>query len=147
MAAKVYFRALYGDQFKRFDDDVINAGLNYGYALIRSSISKSIVSKGLNTSLGIFHRSHTNAFNLSDDLIEIYRPLVDCWVYEKLKKEKIFLREHRINLLKLLTIETHVDGKAFSLISSIDLWVQSIQNYLNANELEVKEIQLLYEKT
>jgi CRISP-associated protein Cas1 len=144
LASKVYFRSLYGENFKRFNDDVMNAGLNYGYSLLRSAISKSIVSKGLNSSIGIFHRGQTNAFNLSDDLIEIFRPLVDLWVYKKLKQEKIFLREHRIEILKILTISTLVDNKRHSLIQSIDLWTHSIQNYLNNSESTIKEIELLY---
>ena len=40
LAAKVYFRIIFGDGFQRFDDDVLNAGLNYGYTIIRTQINK-----------------------------------------------------------------------------------------------------------
>ena len=52
LVARIYFRALFGDKFRRFDEDVINAGLNYGYIVLRSMIAKSLVSKGLNCMIG-----------------------------------------------------------------------------------------------
>ena len=72
LAAKVYFHELFGLDFRRFDDDIINAGLNYGYAILRSQISKTVIAKGLNPCLGIFHKGYDNPFNLSDDIIEVY---------------------------------------------------------------------------
>ena len=64
-AAKVYFNALFGKDFSRRSDNDINAALNYGYALILSSINKEIVSCGYLTQLGICHRNEYNDFNLS----------------------------------------------------------------------------------
>lgn len=69
LAAKLYFREMYGDDFVRFDSDIINAGLNYGYAIFRSLISSVIVAKGYLPNLGIFHKGKQNMFNLSDDII------------------------------------------------------------------------------
>ena len=54
LAAKVYFRALFGKSFLRQEENVINACLNYGYSILRALISKTLVAKGLNTQLGIF---------------------------------------------------------------------------------------------
>src|SRR5699024_10473631 len=56
LAAKMYFRELFGEDFARMDEDVINAGLNYGYAVFRALISSILVSKGYLPNLGIFHR-------------------------------------------------------------------------------------------
>lgn len=66
-AAKVYFNTMFGKDFSRSYDCVENAMLNYGYAIIRAYITRSIVSYGYNPSLGVFHKSEYNAFCLADD--------------------------------------------------------------------------------
>ena len=103
LSAKMYFRSLFGNDFIRFDNDGINHSLNYGYSILRSQISKVLISKGLNTSLGLFHRSAENYFNLSDDVIEVFRPIVDDYVYNNISKDDVLTREYRINLVKLTT--------------------------------------------
>ncbi|KFN92532.1 type II CRISPR-associated endonuclease Cas1 [Tetragenococcus muriaticus] len=92
--ARRYFTTLFGANFKRGRyDDAINASLNYGYALIRAMIRREIAIHGLEASVGIHHRSNENAFNLSDDLIEVFRPFVDSYVYEKVFNEGILTLE------------------------------------------------------
>ena len=79
-AAKVYFNALMGHSFSRADDTVINAELNYGYALILSAVCREIVSTGRMTQLGINHHNPFNKYNLGCDLMEPFRPMVDFCV-------------------------------------------------------------------
>lgn len=55
----------------------INNRLNYGYAVIRSYIARSLVAAGFHPTFGIHHDNQLNAFNLADDLIEPYRAIVD----------------------------------------------------------------------
>ena len=137
LAAKVYFRSLFGKDFIRFEDNCINAGLNYGYSILRSLISKSIVSRGLNTTLGIFHKGPNNAFNLSDDIIEVFRPIVDDWVRKNLNNETLFSREHRINLIKLLSNKIYIDGKKQTISNAILIYIDSIINYFNEDKQKV----------
>lgn len=61
-AAKVYFNTLFGNEFYRSNDCIENAMLNYGYAIVRAYITRSIVSYGYNPGLGIFHKSEYNSF-------------------------------------------------------------------------------------
>ncbi|KLL02341.1 MAG: CRISPR-associated protein Cas1 [Mycoplasmataceae bacterium RC_NB112A] len=75
--AKYLFQKLYGKEFVRFADDNINNTLNYGYKILTSFLSRTIVSYGLNNHLGIKHHEPTNWFNLISDFIEPLRPLVD----------------------------------------------------------------------
>lgn len=133
LSSKVYFRALFGNEFKRFEDDVINAGLNYGYAILRSQISKVIVGKGLNPSLGIFHRGPSNDFNLSDDVIEPFRPLIDFWVYKNLRMEKIFTKEHRLSLIKITLSSVRINHQSQSLFNTITLYVEWILQMIETN--------------
>ena len=59
---------------------VIYAALNYGYAILRGCIARNLVVHGLEPCLGLHHCNAQNNFNLADDLIEPYRPLVDLYV-------------------------------------------------------------------
>ena len=76
-AAQEYFRQLFGAGFSRAQDRLHNAALNYGYSIIRSALARNLVAYGFNTAFGLHHRSELNAFNLADDLLEPFRPLVD----------------------------------------------------------------------
>lgn len=79
-AAARYFPALFGSGFTRGEECRINAALNYGYAILRGTVARNLVMRGLEPCLGIFHHSELNQFNLADDLMEPYRPLVDLYV-------------------------------------------------------------------
>ncbi len=83
-AAAAYFRNLYDRGFRRRKDTFENACMNYGYAIIRGMIARSLVMHGLETSVGIGHFSKTNAFNLADDLIEPLRGFVDYFVNDRI---------------------------------------------------------------
>jgi len=85
VAAKMYFRSLFGSSFIRFNDDATNAALNYGYAVIRSAVSKALCGYGFNCVLGVHHINEANPFNLADDLMEPLRPIVDLWVAKILR--------------------------------------------------------------
>lgn len=136
LAAKQYFKGLFGGSFKRFEDDVVNAGLNYGYAVLRAQISKTVVSKGLNTTIGIFHKNPYNNFNLSDDVIEPFRPIIDYWVYKNLKEEKLFLREHRLSLINQTTKDVYFKNQKHTIFNAISLYVDSILFFLKSGNVD-----------
>ena len=69
-AAKVYFNALFGKDFTRTDDLLINTALNYGYSILLSAFNREIVLNGYLTQLGLFHDNMFNRFNLASDLME-----------------------------------------------------------------------------
>lgn len=81
--AQIYFSALFGKGFNRSDEIALNAALNYGYSIVRGAIARSLVSHGFLPAFGLHHCSEQNAFNLADDLLEPYRPVVDQFVYQK----------------------------------------------------------------
>jgi len=77
-AARRYWQALMGPEFRRdTDGSGTNALLNYGYTVLRASVSRAICAAGLHPTLGLHHSNRGNAFALADDLMEPYRPLVD----------------------------------------------------------------------
>lgn len=131
LSAKMYFRSLFGEDFIRFEDDVVNNALNYGYSIMRSQISKVLISKGLNTSLGLFHRNPENEFNLSDDVIEVFRPIVDNYVFRNISKTDVFTREHRLNLIKLTTKKMRYRKENHTFLNVINLYVSNILDYMD----------------
>ena len=83
IAAQAYWKLLFGKAFKRDADlDGINSILNYGYAIIRAAVARSICGAGLHPTLGLFHTNQYNALCLADDLMEPFRPWVDYVVYK-----------------------------------------------------------------
>lgn len=132
-AAKVYFNSLFGVNFSRSMDISINHALNYGYALILSSINKEVVSNGYLTTLGIFHDNMYNQFNLSCDLMEPIRPFVDKLVVE-LNLEK-FEKEEKLKLLEILNKEVVIDGKQQYLTNAIKIYCKSVFDSLNENDI------------
>ena len=103
VAAAYYFKELFDSDFSRNSLlDGRNSALNFGYTVFRSSICRYIVAHGLNPSFGIHHSSELNAFNLADDLIEPFRPIIDLFVKRNIKKDTELSSAIKIELLKLL---------------------------------------------
>ena len=74
-AAAVYFKRLSKAGTRRVSAQ--SAALDYGYSVLRAGIGRAVVGGGWLASQGIHHHSVYNAFNLVDDLIEPFRPLID----------------------------------------------------------------------
>ena len=98
-AAKVYFNALFGKKFVRNQDDNINAALNYGYAVLLSTVNKEVILNGYLTQLGIHHKNEFNDFNLSCDLMEPFRIIIDDFVYSN--QNRNLDSEYKIDLINL----------------------------------------------
>lgn len=123
-AAKVYFNSLFGNGFSRDENSNINAALNYGYSIILSQFNKSIVSLGYLTQLGINHHNMFNHFNLSSDLMEPFRPLIDCVVYQN--KELPFDNSFKRKLIDILNRKVVINGKEQYINNAINIYVKSV---------------------
>lgn len=89
-AAQIYWQALFGKKFYRDqDEEGINAFLNYGYAIVRAVCARAICASGLLPQFGIHHHNQFNAFCLADDLMEPFRPFVDCLVFNYIKENEL----------------------------------------------------------
>lgn len=86
--------------------------MNYGYAILRAVIARSLVTSGLLPTLGIHHHNRYNAYCLADDIMEPYRPFVDQIVYTLYAKNTLELtKEAKATLLSIPTIEVRINGK------------------------------------
>ena len=80
-AARRYWPLLMGKDFRRDQAaSGANAMLNYGYTVLRAATARAIIGAGLHPTIGLHHANRGNAFALADDLMEPFRPLVDCAV-------------------------------------------------------------------
>lgn len=132
VAALKYFPMLFGVQFSRANEDVLNAALNYGYAILRGCIARQLAAYGFQPSLGIHHRSELNRFNLADDLIEPFRPVVDLMVasMEEFDGEK-FTGDCRKLLFGSLSMDILSCGQHHSVSYAIERLVKSLSRALS----------------
>lgn len=129
-AAKVYFNTLFGMSFTREKDCGLNSALNYGYAVLLSCINREVVACGRLTQLGLTHRNEFNEFNLSCDLIEPFRVLVDEDVF--LNRDKPFGKERKFELVGLLNKRV-VYGKEFCLNDAVGSYVRNVFDCLDSD--------------
>ena len=109
IAARLYWTALFGRDFIR-DRNIpgINSLLNYGYSILRAAVTRALVSSGLFPALGIFHHHRSNAFPLSDDLMEPFRPFVDEIVFELTTQGETELNTAtKSRLIRVLYVDTY----------------------------------------
>ena len=144
-AAAFYFRALYGLGFSRGDEHIINSALNYGYAIARGLIARSIVCYGLEPSIGMFHHSELNNYNLADDIIEPFRPVVDLYVSRKFDISEIdntLTSDIKRELFEIINFDMSVKGEKRIISNCIDMLVASYSSALQGNreELDLPEL-------
>ncbi|MBP3747000.1 MAG: type II CRISPR-associated endonuclease Cas1 [Ruminococcus sp.] len=132
-AAKVYFNALFGKEFTRSQECVTNAALNYGYSIILSYFNREITAHGYVTQLGLFHSNMFNHFNLSCDLMEPFRVIVDrCVVKNSFTK---FDKEEKHILVDILNSTVYMNGMEQYLGNAIKLYCRSVFDALNDNDV------------
>lgn len=135
-AAKVYFNAIFGKDFQRRNDGKINAILNYGYAVLLACFNREIVRMGYLTQLGIWHKNEFNHFNLSCDLMEPFRVLVDKMAV-KILENKNDERDFRMQILDIFNIQLRINGKLQYFENAISVYCQSAIDALNKQDLEL----------
>lgn len=135
LAAKMYFRELFGNDFlrERETQDAVNIALNYGYAGMRAMMARSVAAKGFIPAWGIFHKNPYNHFNLVDDFVEVYRPIVDEWVFCNMSEE-FFTREKRLQIIEHMSKKIMFDGKKYQIMKSMDIFLDGVVNYMKTGD-------------
>lgn len=137
-SAKIYFNTLMNATFSRGNDDIlINSGLDYGYTILRSYLARLCVGYGLNTQIGIHHKNEYNRFNLVDDLIEPFRPIVDVYTYKILDGEEYFKAEHRRKLINILNHYIKYNGKKMYICNAMEEYVEKVAAYIANKNVEI----------
>lgn len=135
--ARHYWKHLFGGDFRRNKRDAtdhLNHKLNYGYAVLRALVARHLALAGLEPALGIQHASGVNRFNLADDLMEPFRPLVDAIVCERLLEEAPLGRDEKRALIGLIEHSVIMsDGREYRLHAAMDTMIASLVRAMEAN--------------
>lgn len=144
-AAGFYFRCLFGNKFTRDIDCLANAALNYGYAIIRACIARDLAAHGFETSIGIFHHNELNSFNLADDFIEPFRPIVDLFVVSNINydEESQLTRTVKQRIYNILNCLIILDGKKYNVSTAITNCIISLIQSMNSNKDVLKLPELI----
>lgn len=134
-AAKVYFNALFGMDFTRSEENLINAALNYGYSIILSAFNREIVAHGYLTQLGIFYDNMFNHFNLSCDLMEPFRILVDRKV-KNMKYSELTSKEKHL-IVNILNDTVVIDQGKQTVLNAVKIYCRSVFDALNEGDLSL----------
>lgn len=134
-AAKLYFKGLFGKNFVRFNDDVINDSLNYGYTILRANICRVIVAAGLIPNIGLHHKNEFNNYNLADDLIEVFRPIVDIWSYKNMQNKVFLSQDDRMKLINLLNGTIEIGSSTQSLTNAFQKYLEGIFSFMETGDI------------
>lgn len=133
-AAKVYFNKVFGMDFNRDKECATNAALDYGYSLLLSTFNKEIVANGYLTQFGLCHDNIYNPYNLSCDLMEPFRIIVDMVVKETQFTK--FETEEKHIMLTVLQKEIKIAGTKQVLTNAIKIYVKSVFDALTDRNIE-----------
>lgn len=141
-AAAYYFPQIMGRSFHRSQEVWANAALDYGYAVMRGACARALVAHGMLPTIGLFHSSEQNAFNLADDLIEPYRAVVDLYVATNRKTdESVALSPaDKVALVGLLNIDVAMPRGVMSVLSSIEQAAESLARLYDGGSEQVLEM-------
>ena len=134
--AKIYFKELFERGFNRNFDNIYNACLDYGYTILRGAIARSIAQYGYIPSLGIHHKSELNNYNLADDFIEPFRPIVDLWTRQNINLKDEFRTKIRNELVDLLNYDVIIDGKRNCVLNAINIMLSSFTTSIQSKDYE-----------
>ncbi len=144
VAAAKYFKLLFGKAFTRSDESGVNAALNYGYAIVRGHICRTLVMHGLEPELGVFHANNYNTFNLADDFIEVYRPVIDLFVATHMELfEDELTSEGKHGLFQVVNMNVKSGGELHPVHYAIERTVQSYVRTLKSGELDLRLCSIL----
>ena len=131
-AAAYYWKNLFADHpnfVRGREGEPPNNLLNYGYAILRAVVSRSLVASGLLPTLGIHHHNRYNAYCLADDIMEPYRPFVDELVLQIMAEEDDYselTKDIKTKLLQIPVLDVTINGKRSPLMIATGITTASL---------------------
>lgn len=139
-AAAAYFHLIMARGGRR--NSIYSTALDYGYSVVRAGIGRAAVGGGWLVSRGIHHHSVYNAFNLVDDLIEPYRPLVDLITLTYNVTDPLSPKSKAL----LSTVFEHtmlIEGKRCSCEQCIEMMLASLRTAVLEKDAQKLQLPLL----
>lgn len=130
-AATYYWKTIFPERpdFLRgqFEDEP-NGLFNYGYAILRAVVARSLVMSGLLPTLGIHHHNRYNAYCLADDIMEPYRPYVDRLVLDIIAEDGTLslTQSAKLRLLSIPVLDVEIDGHTSPLMVAVSTTTASL---------------------
>lgn len=144
-AAAYHWKKLFEDHLQSFKrgrfEGAPNNLLNYGYAVLRAVIARSLMGSGLLPTLGYHHRNKYNAYCLADDVMEPYRPLVDELVLELIRTLDDYdelTTEIKGKLLQVPVLDAFIGGQNSPLLLAAQQTTSSLYKCYAKQEKEIK---------
>lgn len=131
-AASYYWKKIFPEflEFKREREGAPpNNLLNYGYAILRAIVARSLTASGLLPTLGIHHRNQYNAYCLADDIMEPYRPFIDKIVCQIIRGNGKYLELTpgiKKSLLEIPVIDVYLEKQRSPLMSAVQRTTASL---------------------
>lgn len=141
-AAAYYWKNVFHDPDFIRDPEGLppNNLLNYGYAVLRALVARSLTAVGLLPTLGIHHHNRYNAYCLADDIMEPYRPIVDQVVLDICSKTadvSTLTSQLKVQLYALCTREIMIDGHRSPLMVAVQTTAQSVQKCFSGESRKI----------
>ena len=144
IVASYYWNIIFSNTlhyYTRNMDDIRNSALNYGYAIVRSAVARGLVASGFTPFFGLHHKNKLNSFNLVDDIMEVFRCVVDREVYVMFEEEgladEVLSKEIKRRLISLLESSFIIENKKYSLLSAIDTYIDSLKRATKAKSSDI----------
>lgn len=137
---KIYFQKCIQKKISRERfGEYPNNFLNYGYAILRAAVARSLAGSGLLNTLGIHHKNKYNAFALADDIMEPYRPIVDEKVYEICNSYELdnLCTKTKSELLKILTQTVYFEKEKSPLMVGLQKTTSSLQQCFGGDRKKI----------
>ncbi|HPM09230.1 MAG TPA: type II CRISPR-associated endonuclease Cas1 [Paludibacter sp.] len=115
--------------------------LNYGYAILRAVVARSLVASGLLPTLGIHHRNKYNAYCLADDIMEPYRPFVDKLVFEMMESGidiSELSQEIKAQLLNIPVLDVVINNQRSPLMIAVGQTTASLYKCFSGEIRKIK---------
>jgi CRISPR/Cas system-associated endonuclease Cas1 len=103
----------------------VNGMLDYGYAILRTAVLRSLAAHGFIAAIGIAHTAKAGSFALADDVMEPLRPWIDRELKVFLQGCKRPMQEWMRQAVSVLQIEVAINRNKMRLLNAIDLYVES----------------------
>lgn len=140
-AARHYWPRLFPGFTRQNESDLRNAMLNYGYAIMRAAIARALVAAGLLPAIGLHHASALNQFNLADDVLEPFRPIVDTTVWRLSEQgqtaDGTLTIAHRRALAAVLLEPTRLAGATITALLATEQAAASLAQALDAKSAKI----------
>ncbi len=146
LVSKKYWQRLF-ENFKRHNGSKYNAALDYGYAIIRGTLSKYIASSGLIPCFGVHHCNELNSFNLTEDLIESFRPFIDLMVsYMEINPDEDLTKENKMYLLSVLSEQCQYKNEQITIQNACENVCKTYVKAIFENNIDKLELPRFIDK-